>query len=51
MGLTDRIKATQRRKTIRWMVEQRNGQRIMAEAIKQSTDGGLLVHVKAEAAR
>jgi hypothetical protein len=46
-----RVQAAQRRKAMRWAIEQSNGLRVEAQAIKASKDGGLLIHVKAEAGK
>ena len=51
MGLMERVQASQGRKALRWAIEQENGRKVAAQAIKQSKDGGLLVHRQLEQAK
>lgn len=51
MGLSQHIKAAQRRKAIRFAIETEQRRVALVKVIKQSSDGGLLVHVAIEAAK
>lgn len=51
MGLTQSIKAAQKRKAVRFAIERANGEAQQRIAIIKSADGGLLVHRTVEAAQ